>query len=78
MEGYCWRPNISSPYPQLQAQWLAGLLSRGRSNQLQLTEVVLTPESNLGVAGGGAGGVSIHSKLSSIMDLLIVAVVVEF
>lgn len=43
-----------------------------------LTEVVLTPQSKGGVAGEGAGGVSIHSKFSSDVDLLILLIVFEF
>ena len=38
---------------------------------LQLTEVVFTPQSNFGVMGEGAGGVSTHSKFSSEVLLLI-------
>lgn len=40
---------------------------------LLLTEVVFTPQSNSGVTGEGAGGVSTHSKLSSDVLLLIFA-----
>ena len=42
------------------------------------TEVVLTPLSKAGVAGEGAGGVSIHSKFSSDVDPFILLVVVNF
>jgi hypothetical protein len=59
--GYCGRPNVSLLPYQLHAQWLAGFLG---IYWLLLTEVVFTPQSNSGVTGEGAGGVSTHSKLS--------------
>lgn len=37
----------------------------------RLTEVVFTPQSNGGVVGEGAGGVSTHSKLSSEVLLIL-------
>jgi hypothetical protein len=53
----------------LKPQWLAGC---SRSGLLaKRTEVVLTPQSNLGSMGEGAGGVSTHSKFSSEVLLLI-------
>lgn len=42
------------------------------------TEVVLTPQSKEGVVGEGAGGVSIHSKFSSEVDLFILLMLAEF
>lgn len=45
---------------------------------IQRTDVVLTPQSNDGVVGEGAGGVSIHSKFSSEVDLLILLMVLNF
>ena len=39
------------------------------------TEVVLTPQSKDGATGEGAGGVSIHSKFSSDVDLFILLMV---
>lgn len=54
-----------------------GALLRGGGDVL--TEVVLTPQSNSGLVGVRAGGVSIHSKVSSdVFPSLILLVVVEF
>lgn len=39
------------------------------------TEVVLSPQSKAGVTDERAGGVSIHSKFSSITELLILSMV---
>jgi len=43
-----------------------------------LTDVVFTPQSNSGVVGEGAGGVSTHSKLSSEVLLLILRTAEQF
>lgn len=45
---------------------------------MKLTEVVLTPQSNSGVVGEGAGGVSTHSKFSSEVLLLILPTAEQF
>ena len=42
------------------------------------TDVVLTPQSNSGVVGEGAGGVSTHSKFSSEVLLLILRLAEQF
>lgn len=70
MVGYCWRSNVSLLPCQLHAQWLAG---SPEIYCLLRTEVILTPQSNSGVTGDGAGGVSTHSKFSSDVLLLIFA-----
>lgn len=60
---------------EIAAQWLVGALEMV---YVQLTEVVLTPQSNSGVVGEGAGGVSTHSKFSSEVLLLILHTAGEF
>lgn len=75
MVGYCASLNISRLALPALAQWLAG---QAYSRGMQRTEVVLTPQSNLGVAGEGAGGVSTHSNVSSEVLLLIFAHSWEF
>ena len=53
-----------------------GVLSRDEGTH---TEVVFTPQSNSGLVGVRAGGVSIHSNVSSDVDpLLIFLVSVNF
>lgn len=69
MVGYCQSPKFSSLCLSPMLQWLAGLFWVDKSDKL--TEVVLTPQSNAGVTGEGAGGVSTHSKFSSEVLLLI-------
>jgi hypothetical protein len=49
-----------------------------KSEQMQRTEVVFTPQSNSGVVGEGAGGVSTHSKFSSEVLLLILRTAEQF
>lgn len=76
MVGYCQLPEISSLCLYLMLQWLARLFVVDKFDQL--TEVVLTPQSNAGVTGEGAGGVSTHSKFSSEVLLLILHFAGEF
>jgi hypothetical protein len=51
--------------------WLNGWWGTRQVLYSARTEVVFTPQSNLGVVGEGAGGVSTHSKVSSEVLLLI-------
>jgi hypothetical protein len=69
--GYCYGRAISSYFANCVSQWQAGYLFV--ISLEERTEVVLTPQSNEGVVGDGAGGVSIHSKFSSDVDLLILS-----
>ena len=72
------KPRISSCSVAIgKVQWQAGHLfgpfgCREKKRETR-TDVVLTPQSNAGVAGEGAGGVSIHSKFSSDVVLLILS-----
>jgi hypothetical protein len=80
MAGYCC--GVMSAYDLAVAVFNGprGILYRRHVNFSEFirTEVILTPQSNDGVTGEGAGGVSIHSKFSSDVDLLIVLMVLYF
>lgn len=78
MAGDCCCPKISFSTRKTRAQWLPRGCVPAINYLIVLTLVVLTPQSNAASVGEGAGGVSIHSKLSPASDFPILMALVNF